>query len=138
MHMGTDDNGYELALCHQQAKRQNSVPAPVFQPIHPQFWGYLCLDFEDTYADPRPCYSAPPFFREAGERTVNRRVYRKIFDRFDLSQRFVPVTTISIFAAAHLEQTSRSRQSRTGCQGRADPRVDRGCHQSHWTSGMKV
>src|SRR5580704_19780383 len=86
MHMGTDDNGYELALCHQQAKRQNSVPAPVFQPIHPQFWGYLCLDFADTYAAPRPCYSAPPFFREARERTVNRRVYRKIFDRFDLSQ----------------------------------------------------
>ena len=75
-----------LQSATSQAKRQNSVPAPVFQPIHPQFWGYLCLDFEDTYADPRPCYSAPPFFREAGERTVNRRVYRKIFDRFDLSQ----------------------------------------------------
>src|ERR1700730_10206509 len=75
-----------LQSAASSAKRQNSVPAPVFQPIHPQFWGYLCLDFEDTYADPRPCYSAPPFFHEAGERTVNRRGYRKIFDRFDLSQ----------------------------------------------------
>jgi hypothetical protein len=39
-----------LQFATSQTKRQNSVPAPVFQPIHPQFWGYLCLDFEDTYA----------------------------------------------------------------------------------------
>ena len=47
--MGTDDNGYESGACRPswQAKRQNSVPAPVFQPIYPQIWGYLCLDFED-------------------------------------------------------------------------------------------
>ena len=49
--MGTDDNGYELSICHQLGKGQNPVPAPVFQPIHPQFLGYLYLDFEDTYAD---------------------------------------------------------------------------------------
>ena len=34
------------------------VPALVFQPIHPQFWGYLCLDFEDTYADTYARYCA--------------------------------------------------------------------------------
>ena len=84
--MGTDDNGYELAVCRQLGEAAKLCTGTRFSTDSPQFWGYLCLDFEDTYADPRPCYSAPPFFHEAGERTVNRRVYRKIFDRFDLSQ----------------------------------------------------
>src|ERR1700730_2387427 len=82
--MGTDDNGYELAVCRQLGKaaklctgtRFSTDSPPVLGIPMPRFRGYLC----------GPCYSAPPFFREAGERTVNRRVYRKIFDRFDLSQ----------------------------------------------------
>jgi hypothetical protein len=39
--MGTDDNGYELSICHQLGKGQNPVPAPVFQPIHPQLYDRL-------------------------------------------------------------------------------------------------
>jgi len=36
--MGTDDNGYELAVCHQLGKAAKTLYRhPFFQPIHPQF-----------------------------------------------------------------------------------------------------
>ena len=48
--MGTDDNGYELAVCHQLGKAAKLRTGSRFSTDSPQFWGYLCLDFEDTYA----------------------------------------------------------------------------------------
>jgi hypothetical protein len=50
VHMGTDDNGYELAVCHQLGKAAKLRTGTRFSNDSPQFWGYLCLDFEDTHA----------------------------------------------------------------------------------------
>jgi hypothetical protein len=36
VHMGTDDNGYELASLAKRQKLRNDTR---FQPIHPHFWG---------------------------------------------------------------------------------------------------
>jgi hypothetical protein len=47
--MGTDDNGYELAVCHQPGTRVSTDSSPVLGIPIPRFWGYLSLDFGDTY-----------------------------------------------------------------------------------------
>jgi len=49
--MGTDDNGYELAVSHQPGKAAKLRTGTRFSTDSPPVLGYLCLDFEDTYAD---------------------------------------------------------------------------------------
>jgi hypothetical protein len=49
--MGTDDNGYELAVCHQLGKAAKLRTGTRFSTDSPLVLGYLWLDFEDTYAD---------------------------------------------------------------------------------------
>jgi len=39
--MGTDDNGYELAVCHQLGKAAKLRTGTRFSTDSPQFWGYL-------------------------------------------------------------------------------------------------